>query len=112
MASISKSYSVGDTVYVKYNFSGTSTGWYPATRVVKQINFTAASDVCTVVFTSGNDVVDSTAAPTVFTTAAACATSIVNDIITLSATTVELDATTSSASTAGQNAVSLRRGSS
>lgn len=109
---ITKGFSVGDTVYVRYPYSGTTIGWYPETRTVSAINFTAASDVCSVTFTDGLPVDDSTATPRVYTTAALCATGIVSDIITLSATTVELDATTSSASTAGQNAVSLRRGSS
>ena len=108
---ITKAFSVGDTVYVRYPYSGSSTGWYPATRTVSAISFTAASDVCSVNFSDGASVDDSAATPRVYTTAALCATGIVNDIITLSATTVELDATTSSVSTASLNAVSLRRAS-
>jgi hypothetical protein len=109
---INKGFSVGDTVYVRYPYSGDATGWYPATRVVSAINFTGASDVCSVSFSDGVSVDDSAATQRVYTTAALCATGIVNSIITLSSTTVELDATLSVASTVSQNAVSLRRVSS
>lgn len=112
--SITKTFSVGDTVYVRYPYSATHTGvvsgFLPATRTVTAIDFIAASNECMVSFAEGSSVRDG-AIQRVYTTQAACATAIVNDIITNTTAVVALDTTTSSASTAGQAAVSLRRGS-
>ena len=109
MAAISKAFSVGDTVYVRYPYAGTAVGWLPASRVVSVIDFTAAADVCTVKFTNGNDVQDSTATPRVYTTQALCATAIVTDIIANATAACVLDPTLSGASTAGQPTTSLIR---
>jgi len=110
---ITKGYSVGDTVYVMYPFSGDSTGWTAATRVVSRIDFVAASNEADVSFTSGNPIRDG-ATQTVFTTAALCSTAIVNKIITNgdAAVVAEGGTTNSGASTAGAPALSLIRSSS
>jgi hypothetical protein len=105
---ITKGYSVGDTVYVMYPFSGDSSGWTAATRIVSKIDFVAASNEADVSFTTGNIIRDG-ATQTVFTTAALCSTAIVNKIITNAAAVVAVDPTTSGASTAGQVAVALVR---
>ncbi len=107
--SITKAYSVGDTVYVAYPFSGDSIGWTAATRTVKSIDFIAASNVCLVKFTDGAEILDG-ATQTVFTTAVACSTAIVNKIIVNGDAAAEADtATTSGASTAGQVTTGLIR---
>ena len=105
---ITKGFSVGDTVYVRYPYSGTTVGWLPAARTVKSIDFIAASNECNVSFTDGAMVQDG-AIVRVFLTQALCATAIVNDIITNATPAVLLDPTTSSASTAGASAVTLCR---
>lgn len=107
---ITKGFSVGDTVYVAYPFSGDTTGWTAATRVVSKIDFDAASNECIVSFTNGNAVRDG-ATQTVFTTAAACSTAIVNKIIANgdAAVVAEGGTTNSGASTAGAAALSLIR---
>lgn len=106
---ISIAYEVGSTVYVRYPFTS-SLYWLPQTRVVSKIQVVGSGDLVNVSFTSGNDVTDSDATPTVFTTQVACATAIVNDIITNAGPVVVLDtATTSGASTAGQVATTLIR---
>lgn len=110
MAAVSKAYGVGDTVWVRYPFSGTTTGWAAVSRVVKEVKTTTSGNEATVSFTDGNDVTDG-ATQRVFTTQALASTAIVDEIISLSAATVEIDATLSGASTASQNAVSLRRSS-
>ena len=107
--SITKSFSVGDTVYVAYPFNGNSTGWTAATRTVKAINFIAASNECIVDFTDGVSIQDG-ATQTVFTTAVACSTAIVNKIISNATAAVVADtATTSGSSTSGQVATGLIR---
>lgn len=106
--SITKTFSVGDTVYVRYPYSGTTVGWLPATRTVSAIDFIAASNECIVRFTDGAAVQDG-ATVRVYITQAACATAIVTDIITNSTAACLLDTTTSGASTAGQPTTSLIR---
>lgn len=111
---ITKGFSVGDTVYVRYPYSATHTGvvsgFLPVSRVVTKIDFDAASNECMVSFSDGNPVRDG-AITRVYTTQAACATAIITDIISNTTACVVLDTTTSSASTAGQTSVSLRRAS-
>lgn len=107
--SITKTFSVGDTVYVAYPFSGNTVGWYPATRTVSGIDFIAASNECIVSFSDGVSIQDG-ATQTVFTTLVACATAITNRIITNGdAVAVADTATTSGASTAGQVTAGLIR---
>lgn len=110
MAALTISYSVGDTVYVRYAFPD-SEYFAPATRVVSKIEVTASGDVATVSFTSGNTVIDSDATTRVYTTAALCATAIVDDVISRvdAAVVLEGGATNSIASTASQPALSLGR---
>ncbi len=99
---ISKSYSVGDTVYVKVAYTNL-VGWIAVEKVVRSINFTAVANVCTVTFTDSSTVTDSTATPTVFTTAALCDTAIVNDVISKAeAAVVEEAAVTTSISAIAQ----------
>jgi hypothetical protein len=105
---ITKGFSVGDTVYVRYPYAGTSVGWTPASRVVTAIDFIAASNECVVKFSNGNDVTDG-AVQRVYTTQALCATAIVTDIISNATAACLLDPTTSGASTAGQPTTSLIR---
>lgn len=107
--SITKTFSVGDTVYVAYPFSGNSIGWTAASRVVKSIDFIAASDECVVYFTNGAPVNDG-ATQRVYTTLVACSTFITNTIITNAQAVAAADtATTSGASTAGQVTTGLIR---
>lgn len=101
-------YSVGDTVYVTYPFPD-SLYFTPTSRVVSKIELTAAADVATVSFTSGNQVVDSDATQRVYLTETLAATAIVSDVITRSAAAVALDSTTSIVSTAGQASTTLGR---
>lgn len=109
MAAISKTYGIGDTVYVRYPFPS-SLGFAPQTRVISNVEILSATNEALVKFVSGDNVIDG-AVQTIFATAALAATATIDDIISRSAVTCELDATTSVASTAGLNAVSLRRAS-
>ncbi len=88
---ITKTFSVGDTVYVRYPFSATHdgvvSGFSVATRTVSNIAFIAASNECIVSFSDGNQVQDG-ATVRVYITSAACATAIVDQIISLSASLV------------------------
>ncbi len=87
---ISIAYSVGDTVYVAYPFPDSL--YYTAqSRVVSQVRITATGDYAVVSFESGNDVIDSDAAPTIYTTEALASTAIVTDVISRSAATVVLE---------------------
>ena len=112
--SITKTFSVGDTVYVRYPYSATHngvvSGFTPVSRTVTRIDFVAASNECDVSFSDGATVRDG-AIVRVYLTQAACAAAIVTDLISVSTACVLLDTTTSSASTAGQPSVSLRRAS-
>jgi myo-inositol-1-phosphate synthase len=105
---ISKSYEVGDSVYVWYQDS-VDDFFTPIERIVAQVRITGDDNTAVVSFESGRDVVDSDILQTVFTTQGACATSIINDVITRSAATVLLDSTLSDSSTAGNPTVSLGR---
>ena len=112
--SITKTFSVGDTVYVRYPYSATHSGvvsgFTPVARTVSRIDFVAASNECDVSFTDGATVRDG-AIVRVYLTQALCAAAIVTDLISVSTAVVLLDTTTSSASTASQASVSLRRAS-
>lgn len=105
---ITKGFSVGDTVYVRYPYSGTTVGWLPATRTVAAIDFIAASNECMVRFTDGAAVQDG-ATVRVYLTQVLCATAIVNDIISNATAVCLIDTTTSGASTAGQPTTGLIR---
>ncbi len=105
---ISKSYSVGDTVYVRYDYGANSIGFLPATRVVSAINFIAASDEAIVLFTDGVQVQDG-ATQRVYTTQAACATAIVNDLITKSTALVALESSPTAVVGTSGTATALRR---
>ena len=107
MAAISKSYGIGDTVYVAYPFPH-SLAFYPQTRVVKSVQINSATNEALVSFVSGDSVQDG-AVQTVFTTAASAATAIVDDVIAKVDDAVNVDTTTSIASTAGATALSLGR---
>ena len=101
-------YEVGGTVFVAYPFPN-SLAFVAQTRVVTKVNVTASGDVATVSFASGNDVSDSNAAPTIYTTEALASAAIVTDVITKVAAAVVLDATTSIVSTAGNSSTTLGR---
>lgn len=105
---ISKAYAVGDTVYVWYQ-DNVDDFFTPIQRIVAQVRVTGDDNTAVVSFESGRDVVDSDLLQTVFTTQAACATAIIDDVIVRSAATVLLDPTLSDASTAGNATVSLGR---
>lgn len=108
MGTISKSYAVGDTVYVAYPFP--SAQYFVAQqRVVKSVDVTADPNVALVRFTNGASVQDSDATQTIYLTEALAAAAIVTDVISLSAATVALDATTSEVSTAGNASTTLGR---
>lgn len=106
---ISKSFSVGDTVYVAYEYGANSRGFLPATRTVSNITFIGASDVAVVSFSDGEAINDSTAAQKVYTTQAACATAIVNDIISKSTALVALETTPTAVVGTSGTATALRR---
>lgn len=106
---IAKSYDVGDTVYVWYD--GSTTDYFtPKSRTVTQVDIVSATDNKALVrFSDGNSVYDDDTNQRVFTTEAACATVIVNAVITNSAAAVALDTTTSLVSTAGNSSTTLGR---
>lgn len=107
---ISIAYSVGDTVYVAYPFPD-SLYFSAQTRIVSQVKVTATGDYAVVSFESGNDVIDSDATQTVYTTAALASTAIVDDVISRvdAAVVAEGGTTNSIASTASAPALSLGR---
>jgi len=104
---ITKSYGVGDTVYVAYPFPHIL-AFYPQTRVVKSCQINTATNEALVSFENGDSVQDG-AVQTVFTTAALAATAIVDDVIAKVDATVNVDETLSMVSTAGATALSLGR---
>jgi hypothetical protein len=107
MPSITKGYSVGDTVYVRYEYSADN--WFlPATRIVKEIEFIAPSNVCKVLFTDGAEVLDGSVVR-VYTTQAACATAIVDDLISKSAALVALETSPTAVVGSSGTATALRR---
>ena len=107
MAAITKSYGIGDTVYVAYPFPHIL-AFYPQTRVVKSCQINTATNEALVSFENGDSVQDG-AVQTVFTTAALAATAIVDDVIAKVDATVNVDETLSMVSTAGATALSLGR---
>ena len=107
MAAITKSYGIGDTVYVSYPFPHVL-AFYPQTREVKSVQINSATNEALVSFENGDSVQDG-AVQTVFTTAALAATAIVDDVIAKIDATVGIDTTLSIASTAGATALSLGR---
>jgi len=110
MAAVSKSYGVGDTVYVFYKNSPTY-GTLPQSRVVKNVNVSDASSTAIVEFTNGDPVTDgASSAQRVFTTQALCAKKIIDDVISDYAACALLDTgSTSGASTSGQAVTGLIR---
>jgi hypothetical protein len=105
---ISKSYDIGDTVYVNYPISGSS-NYDPVSRVVATVKSTGTGNVALVTFTTGNQIVDSDASSTVYTAEATAAAARVTEIISNSASVVATDTTTSIVSTAGQSSTTLGR---
>lgn len=107
-AAVSKSYGVGDTVYVWFHDSYTLQA-LPQSRVIRDVHVISGTNNAVVEFTTGEKVTDG---PTqrVFTTQALCATAIVNDVITRFDPVVDLDPTTSAASTSGALSTRLCRG--
>lgn len=103
-----KTFGVGDTVYVNYDFSG-ALNWDPATRVVSKIDFTAALNVATIYFSSGNNIVDSDASSTVYVAEATAAAAQATLIIANAASVIATDTTTSIVSTAGNTSTTLGR---
>jgi len=105
--SITKAFSVGDTVYVRYPYSADN--WFlPATRTVKAINFIAASNECVVDFTDGVSIQDG-ATVRVYITQAACATAIVDDLISKSAALIALESSPTAVVGTSGTATALRR---
>lgn len=105
MAAVSKSYGIGDTVYVHYLNS--SLQWLPRSRTIKNVDTKSSGNSAVVHFTDGDPVTDVSGAVTVYTTQVLCATGIVAWVIAQSAAAVVLDDTTSEVSTAGQASSSL-----
>lgn len=112
MGAITKGFSVGDTVYVRYPFSATHggvvKGFSVATRTVTAINFIAASNECMVEFAEDSGVQDG-AIQRVYTTSAACATAIVDQIISLSASLVGSESSPTAVVGSSGTATALRR---
>lgn len=107
MAAVSKSYGVGDTVYVHYQLPSVNY-FTPMARTVSKVDTTSSSNEALVHFSDGDSVVDG-ATVTVYTTQTLCATGIVAAVITASAAAVALDSTTSIVSTAGNTSTTLGR---
>jgi len=107
MAAITKSYGIGDTVYVAYPFPHVL-AFYPQTRVVKNCQINSATNEALVSFENGDSVQDG-AVQTVFTTAALAAKAIVDDVIVKIDDAVNVDTTKSIASTVDLTALSLGR---
>ena len=104
----SKSYTVGDSVFVIYPQTD-SNYWAAVSRTVATMDVNATGNTATVKFTSGNQIVDSDASSTVYTTEVAANIARVNEIITNSAAAVASDTTTSIVSTAGNTSTTLGR---
>jgi len=107
MAAVSKTYGVGDTVYVHYTDS-IALQWLPVERVVSKVRVNSSSNEAVVEFTTGESVVDG-ATVRVYTTQVAAVVAMVSYIITQSAAVVAIDTTTSVASTAGNTSTTLGR---
>lgn len=104
----SRTFDVGDTVWVAYPFPS-ELAFTPQSRIVKKIEGENATGDATILFETGPPVVDLVATPTVFGTEALAATSIVDDVIVKVTPAVVLDATLSGVSTAAQPSVTLIR---
>jgi len=107
MADVAKGYGVGDAVFVAYPHPDTLF-FTPQARIVKKVDINTATNEAVVFFEVGEKVIDG-ADQTVFTTQALCATKIIDDIISKADATVNLDATTTTASAGGAAALSLGR---
>ena len=106
MAAVSKTYGVGDTVYVHYKNSS-SLQFTPTSRVVKRVKTDTSGNSAVVEFTDGDNVTDVSTDVRVYTTQTLCATGIVTWVIAQSAAAVALDSTTSIVSTAGNASTTL-----
>lgn len=107
MADVSKTYGVGDTVWVHY-LNSITLQWLPVQRIVKRVETTTSTNEAVVHFTVGESVIDG-AIKTVYDTQALCATGIVNYVIAKSAAAVVLDTTLSLASTVNEVSDTLGR---
>ena len=109
MAAVSKSYGIGDTVYVWYHDSITLQ-YTPQERTVQNVDVTTSGNQAEVYFTDGDKVTDGSTAR-VFTTEAACATAIVDAVIanTDLLATIALDTTVSDTSVGGSTTTALCR---
>lgn len=107
MADVAKIYGVSDTVFVAYPFPNTLS-FSPQSRVVKQVQILDSANEALVFFESGEKVQDG-ADQTIFETQALCATKIVDDVIAKIDASVNLDTTTTVASTVAQTSLSLGR---
>ena len=110
MAAVSKTYGVGDTVYVYYRNSSTLR-FAPQAKVVKAVRVDSSGNSALVEFTDGESVTDVAADQRVFTTEAACANKIIDDVISEYDACAVLNSTLSGASTAGQPTLGLARNS-
>lgn len=100
MAAVSKTYGVGDTVFVYYKNSSTLR-FAPQSRVVKNVKVDTNGNGANVEFTNGDPVYDIAADQRVFTTQAACANKMIDDVISEYDACAVLNSTLSGASTAG-----------
>jgi len=107
MANVSKSYGVGDTVFVTYPFPD-SLYFVAQSRVISKVTVNSSTNEATVEFTNGKTITDG-ADVNVYLTEALAAAAIVTDVISRSAATVVLDATLSVSSTASQASSTLGR---
>lgn len=107
MADVSKTYGVGDTVWVHY-LNSIALQWLPVQRIVKKVETTTSTNEATVHFTVGESVIDG-AVKTVYDTQALCATGIVDYMIAQSIAVSLLDPTVSIASTVGEGSDTLGR---
>lgn len=101
-------YQIGDVVFVAYPFPD-SLFFNAQTRTVREVRVLDTGDDALVKFETGNDVQDSNAAQTVFTTVELASTAIIDDILTKADATANVDPTLSVVSTAGQATLSLGR---
>lgn len=107
MAAVSKSYGIGDTVYVHYQLPS-ALYFLPQSRVVSKVTVNDSTNEATVDFSDGGSVTDG-ATVTVYTTQALAAAAIVTATIAAVAASVVLDTTTSIVSTAGNSSTTLGR---
>ena len=107
MANVSKTYGVGDTVWVVYSNS-IANQYTPLSRVVSKVNVNSSTNEAVVEFVTGENVVDG-AVVTVHATQALAAATIVTKVIADTAAAVALDATLSITSTASQASTTLGR---